>query len=414
MLFVKKSSGGLKFCVNYRKLNEIIEKNRYSIFLINETLIRLSKALIFIKLNVIAAFNKTRIKTGQEWMTAFNTRYEQFEYLMLFFELCNASFTFQNYVNKFFRKFLNQFVTAYLNDILVYSDNEKKHEQQVLKMLQKFHEKGFYLNIDKCEFSISEVKYFEMYVEKNEIRMDLEKIKVILKWKTPKSVRDVLLFLEFSNFYKRFIEKFFKKIKCFTELIKKEQYVIFSKKKTKYREFRWIEKCQKAFEELKKTFTEISILAHYDFALKTWIETDSSNFVMTDVLFQMHDGVLKSMAYFFRKINSIECNYMIYDKKLLAIINNFENWRPEFTEMHEEIKILSNHQNLKYFMITKKLNRRQIRWIEFLSKFNFRIKFRSEKQSAKFDALIRRFQNFSSKADDEKTEYQKQMMLKSS
>ena len=114
-------------------------------------------------------------------MTAFNTRYEQFEYLMLSFELCNAVFTFQNYVNESFREFLNQFVTIYLNDILIYNDNEEKHEQQILKMLRRLHERDFHLNIDKCEFSISEVKYLEMYVGKNEIKMNFEKVKVILK-----------------------------------------------------------------------------------------------------------------------------------------------------------------------------------------------------------------------------------------
>ena len=172
-------------------------------------------------------------------MTAFNTRYEQFEYLMLLFELCNTSFTFQSYVNEFLREFLNQFVTAYLNDILVYNDNEKEHKQQILKMLRKFHEKDLHLDIDKCEFSVSEMKYLEMYVGKNGIRMNFEKIKVILEWKTPKSVRNVLSFLKFSNFYKRFIEEFFKKIKCLTELTKREQYVTPSeKRKTKYREFR--------------------------------------------------------------------------------------------------------------------------------------------------------------------------------
>lgn len=413
VLFVRKPSGGLRFCVDYRKLNEITEKNRYPIPLINETLTRLSKASVFTKLDVIAAFNKIRIKAGQEWMTAFNTRYGQFEYLVLPFGLCNAPSTFQSYVNGSLREFLDQFVTAYLDDILVYSDNEREHEQQVLKVLRRLRERGLHLDIDKCEFSVSEVKYLGMYIGKDGIRMDPEKVKAILEWKTPESVKDVLSFLGFSNFYRRFIAEFSKKVKCLTKLTKGEQYLTPSgKKKTRYREFRWTEKCQDAFEELKKAFTEAPILAHYDPTLETWVETDSSDYVVAGVLSQMHDGVLKPVAFFSRKMNPAECNYMIYDKELLAIINSFENWRPELTGAHEKVKVLSDHQNLEYFMTTKELNRRQVRWAELLSEFNFKIKFRPGKQGAKPDALTRRSQDLPKGAEDERTEYQKQTMLR--
>lgn len=94
ILFVKKLNDGLKFCVNYWKLNKIIEKNQYLIPLINEILTRLSKASMFIKLDVITAFNKIKIKVDQKWMIVFNIRYKQFEYLVLSFELCNAPSTF--------------------------------------------------------------------------------------------------------------------------------------------------------------------------------------------------------------------------------------------------------------------------------------------------------------------------------
>lgn len=126
----------------------------------------------------------------------------------------------------------------------------------------------------------------------------------------------------------------------------------------------------------------------------------------------MHDGVLKSVAYFFRKINPVKCNYMIYNKELLAIINNFENWRSELTKVHGEVKMLLDHQNLEYFMITKDLSCRQVCWTELLFEFNFKIKFRSRRQGAKLDALICRFRNFFKETTDEKLEYQRQTVLK--
>ena len=88
------------------------------------------------------------------------------------------------------------------------------------------------------------------------------------------------------------------------------------------------------------------------------METDASDFVVARVLSQMHDGgVLKLVAYFSKKMTPAECNYMIYDKELLAIVRSFKTWRPELASVQNEpVKVLTNHQNLDHFMTTKQLN----------------------------------------------------------
>ena len=103
VLLVRKPGGGLRFCVDYRALNSITIKNPYPIPLINETLGKLSQAKNFTKLDVISAFNRMRIKEGHEWTPAFNTRYGQFEYLVMPFGLCNAPGTFQSFINNSYR-----------------------------------------------------------------------------------------------------------------------------------------------------------------------------------------------------------------------------------------------------------------------------------------------------------------------
>ena len=133
------------------------------------------------------------------------------------------------------------------------------------------------------------------------------------------------------------------------------------------------------------------MLAHYNLKLEMWIETNASNFVVAEILLQMHRKVLKPVAYFSKKITLAECNYMIYDKKLLAIVNNFKTWRPELTSVSERqpVKVLTDHQNLKHFMTTKQLNCRQAKWAEFLSEFNFKISYRPAKKGKKPDILTR-------------------------
>lgn len=91
-----------------------------------------------------------------------------------------------------------------------------------------------------------------------------------------------------------------------------------------------------------------------------------------------------------KKLENAECNYEIYDKELLAIVRCFEGWRAELQGSHHPITVLTDHRNLEYFMTTKELSRRQVRWNEFLSQFEFFIKSRPGKDNAKADCLTRR------------------------
>ena len=413
VLLMKKSEENFRFCVNYRNLNNIIKKNKYSIFFFSETLTKFVKTKWFIKLNIIHVFNRIKIKKKHKWLTAFNTKYGQFEYLIMLFELCNASSTFQSYINSSFRKYLNYFVTIYLNDILIFSDTEFEHIEQILKIFRRFKKKNLQLNIDKCEFFVFEIKYLEMYVNVNDVKMNSEKVFVILKWRISESVKKIQSFFEFVNFYRKFIEEFFKKVKCLTKLIKKKQYVSKSKKRrVKYKNFHWTTECRKIFENMKQVFTSAFVFVHYDSVREIWMKTNALNFVIFEVLFQMHDNVLKSIVYFSKKMISVECNYEIYDKELLAIVKNFAIWKSELMRVKDFVKIYFDHKNLKIFMTIKQLNRRQVRWTKMFAKYNFRVMYRSDKQENKFDVLTKKKQNLSANAENDRTKYQHQILLK--
>ena len=128
VLFVKKSEGCFCFCVNYRDLNAVTVKNWYSLSLISETLNCLSRAKIFIKLDIITAFNQLCIREEDESLIMFHTYFKLFKYLVMLFGLCNEPALFQNYINNTLREYLDDFCTVYLNDILIYSDNKAEHE----------------------------------------------------------------------------------------------------------------------------------------------------------------------------------------------------------------------------------------------------------------------------------------------
>lgn len=124
------------------------------------------------------------------------------------------------------------------------------------------------------------------------------------------------------------------------------------------------------------------------------------------------DVVLRPVAFLSHKMNPAECNYEIYDEDLLAIVKAFEEWRFELAGSDDPIRILTDRQALQTFMATKKLNRRQVRWAEYLAEFNFRIKYRPGKQGTKPHALTRRPGDLPEGVDDERRQHQRQILIR--
>jgi hypothetical protein len=384
-------------------LNAIIKKNKYSIFLIAETIARLFKTKWMTKIDIRHAFNRIRMHSKKdENLTTFKIKYNTYKYLIMLFELINESSTFQNFMNDTLMNYLNEFVVAYLDDIIVYNNNKKEHIQHVRKILQRLREANIQANFDKCEFHIIETKFLDMIMNRDDIKMNLEKIKTIVEWKKFTHLKEVQTFLKFVNFYKRFIKDFFKVTKSLIKLSKKNQL------------FSWSKNCQTIFNELKKRVIEASILSYFSSELKTFLKSNSSDYVSIEVLFQKeNDDLIKSITYFSKTLFSAECNYEIYDKELLTIIRCFEQWRAELQSVKSFINVLTNHKSLKYFMTTKKLNKRQTRWTEFFAEFDFKIAYQSKKKNDKANSLTRRSEDQSINESDDRNKHMHQIVLSS-
>jgi hypothetical protein len=176
ILFVRKPGKDLRLCVNYRGLNAITIKNRYPLPLVKETLNLICGAVIFTKLDVVAAFHNLRMKLGKEYKTAFRSRLGLYEFLVMPFGLANAPSSFQAFINEVLREFLDKFCTAYMDDILIFSRSRGKHRRHVKAVLQALSEAGLHLDIEKCEFNVTEIAYLGMIVITDGIRMDPKKI----------------------------------------------------------------------------------------------------------------------------------------------------------------------------------------------------------------------------------------------
>ena len=137
IIFVKKPGGGLRFCVDYRRLNEISRKGSYPIPRIDETLRTIAPAKYISKVDVISAFHRIRVKDGDEWKMAFNTRFGLYEWLVTPFGLTGAPATFQRYINWVLRDELNICCSAYIDDVVIYNDTQKEHRSVVLRIIRK-------------------------------------------------------------------------------------------------------------------------------------------------------------------------------------------------------------------------------------------------------------------------------------
>lgn len=409
VLIVKKPEGGLRVCIDYRALNALTIKNRNAPPLIRETLARLCSAKYFSKFDIIAAFNEIRMREGDEEKTAFLTRYGLFEYVVMPFGLCNAPGTFQAFINDTLREYLDEFCSGYLDDILIYSDTYEDHVTHVSKVLERLIEAGLFLDIDKCEFFVQEVKYLGLIITTDGVKMDPRKIEAIVDWKEPRCIKDIQAFLGFCNFYRKFIHNYSAIAVPLSKLTRDAEKTFA---------FPWASGSTEdnAFRALKEAFLSANMLAHFDPDLETWIESDASDYVVAAVLSQRNkEGVIRPVAFMSKKMSPAECNYEIYDKELLAIIRAFEEWRPECagTPVEDPVKILTDHRNLEHFMTSKQLNRRQARWAEFLSEFNFHITYRPGVQGTKPDSLTRRSQDLPTNDDDPRKQHQYQTLLKS-
>jgi hypothetical protein len=174
------------------------------------------------KINIRHAFNRIRLHSKKdENLITFRTKYETYKYLIMSFELINDSFIFQNFMNDILMNYLNEFVIVYLNDIVVYNNSKKKHERHVRKILQRLREVEIQADVNKCEFHITEIKFLSMIIERDDIKMNSEKIKTIIEWNTWHHLKNVQTFVKFVNFYRRFIKNFFKIVKSLIKLIRK-------------------------------------------------------------------------------------------------------------------------------------------------------------------------------------------------
>ena len=303
-MLVQKKDGSTRFCVEYRKVNEVARKDAYPIPRIDETLDTLTGTTLFSTLDLRSGYWQVEVDPKDREKTAFCTPEGLFEFNVMPFGSCNAPATFQRLMD-------SVLAGLYWRNCLVYICLTYRRYWNALDM-----QAGLKLQPHKCKFLQSQVTYLGHIVSAHGVSPYPEKTSKIKSWPVPQSAQEVQRFLRLANYYHRFIKDFATMVKPLHQLIEKE--VIFT----------WTSECEQAFNFLKIQLTLAPILAVPNWSWPFILDTDASGMGIGAVLFRLQEnGSEYVVAYASRVLTKQERNYCVTRRELLAVVTFLQHFR---------------------------------------------------------------------------------------
>nr|GEW34623.1 putative reverse transcriptase domain-containing protein [Tanacetum cinerariifolium] len=249
VLFVKKKDRSFWMCIDYRKLNKLMVKNRNPLPRIDDLFDQLQGSSVYSKIDLRLGYHQLRVREEDILKTAFRTRYDHYEFQVMPFGLTKAPAVFMDLMNRECKPYLDKFVIVFIDDILIYSKNKQEHEEHLKLILELLKKEQLYAKFSKCEFWIPKVQFLGHVIDSQGIHVDPAKIESIKDWASPKTATEIRQFLGLAGNYRRFIEGFSKIVRPMTKLIQNK--VMFD----------WGDKQEEAFQIIKQKLCSAPILA---------------------------------------------------------------------------------------------------------------------------------------------------------
>jgi transposase InsO family protein len=347
VVLVTKKDGGHRFCVDYTALNKVTKKDQHPLPKIDEILREVKGAKYFSTLDLQSGYWQIRMNEQDVEKTAFTTDEGHYEFLVLPFGVCNGPATFQRYMREVLAYIKN--VRNIIDDILVFTDEWKKHLSTLRMVLQAIREADLRCKIKKCKFAVPEVHWVGHILEPGGIRVDPSKTTAIEDYTQPKNVKELRSFLGMANYYRKFVKNF--------AIIAAPLYDL-TKKGIRWK---WEEQHERGFQDLKRALTSTPVLVNPDFSKPYRLYTDASGTGMGAVLCQVQEGSEeKVIAYASQHLNHREKNFSTIEREALAMV-----WALKKFHVYlygSVFKIMSDHAPLKWLANKKHATGRLARW----------------------------------------------------
>jgi hypothetical protein len=376
VLLVKKKDGTMRFCVDYRKLNDRTVKDSYPLPRLDGCLESLGGNRIFSTLDLRAGYWQTELDPSDAEKTAFITRSGQYKFTVLSMGLMNAPSQFQRLMDLVLAGLLWDVCLAYLDDVIVFSRDFDQHLERLAAVLDRLVKANLKLKPSKCQLFQQEVRFLGHVISANGIATDPDKVKVVEEWPRPRNLHEVRSFLGLASYYRRFVAQFAEVARPLHLLTNKGQPFI------------WGDAQEEAFQSLKQRLTSAPILASPVDEAGYVLDTDASLVGLGAVLHQWQKGHLKVIGYASRVLSKAERNYSTTRRELLAVIFGFKQFRQFLLGRKFVLRV--DHAALTQLRSTPDVVGQAARWLDFIGEYDFDIQHRSGAAHGNCDALSRR------------------------